>query len=125
MLCASGIGWLLACSADTPARDSSTEGPCQASPSSARRSCSSSRIVSSTITPTPLTLNAYFEPRSRPARTPPTGGSVGLNPCSVLPRGRNLEVYCNPKLECTPILLPVSRWTVSNRNKLQRFCLYN
>lgn len=59
MLCAFGMGWLMACSADTPSRASSTEGPCQASPSSARRSCSSSRVISSTGMHTCLSIDLW------------------------------------------------------------------
>jgi hypothetical protein len=39
-----------------PARDSSTEGPCHAPPSSARLSCSSSRLTSTVIRSTHLSI---------------------------------------------------------------------
>src|SRR5262245_25785152 len=56
MLCAPAMGWLAACAAETPASDSSTEGPCHASPSSARLSCSSSRLTSEVIGSTQLPI---------------------------------------------------------------------
>ena len=45
ILCAPAVGCAAACSAETRSRTSRTDGPCHASPSSARPNCSSSLLL--------------------------------------------------------------------------------
>src|SRR5262249_4988715 len=71
MLWAPAMGWLAACAAERPASDSSTEGPCHASPSSARLSCSSSRLTSAVIRSTHLSIGLTVCGSAATAAQPP------------------------------------------------------
>jgi hypothetical protein len=74
MLWPPAIGRAVACSADTPARDSSSEGPCQAPPSSARLSCSSRRFGSPLIAPThPVVVASLDLPQESLRKLPADG----------------------------------------------------